>query len=494
MNPLRFRADAPPDGTGKRLFAAGDLAVREGDQTRIFHGADADSYLARHRLPSADARFQVDVPDARILRADYDEFIERDQLCRQVEEGLGDDRTYVVTLTGIGGTGKTALACWAVMRAYQAERFSHFISMSAKDRALTHAGITAIESTMGSLDDLLDQVLEVLAFDEYKACDIDEKEAIVRQLLPETTALLFVDNLETIEDKRVIQFLETLPKPVKAITTSRTAIVKRAVFPVPVGPLSVNEAIAFLDLHARRRGKEQLRRATKAEKERIVRACSFVPLAIEWIIGNSPDISVALSYADTLVGSKATDDELLEFCFRRIHSDLPDGTKAVMGALALSDQPQMLEAIAAACGISIELVETALSELEDQSLLERVWDEKVHDYAFRMLPITRRFAYRELQQRTGNESTMRQRLSEWYEGRDVPEQNRALIVAARRGKRTPTLLLSRSRLTFVGRVRSPTPGSTSFRPLTAIQQAGELIGNLPSCSGRGEHDRGVGTL
>lgn len=448
LNPLRFRADAPADGTGARAFAQGDLAVREGDQRRILHGPEADRYLALNRLPSADARFQVNVDGARILRADYDEFIERQGLCRAVEDALQDDRTYVTSLVGVGGAGKTALACWAVLRAYQAKRFTHFVSVSAKDRDLSHRGIQAAEPSLGSFDDLLDQVLDVLGFEDYRAQPVEEKEVVVRELLPSTNALLFVDNLETVDDKRIIQFLESLPKPAKAITTSRIGLVKRAAYPLTVGPLSVEEAIAFLDLKARRRGREQLRHAKKAEKERIVRACSQLPLAIEWLVGQAGDLSVALSYADTMAGSKAKDEELLEFCFRRVHSALDAPARAVMGALALYDRPQMLEAVTAACGSAIEVVEAALSWLEDCSLVERVWDENIHDFAFRMLPITRRFAYRELQRTAGDEVRIRRRLSDWYEGNDVPDEHRALMVAARRGKRDPDLALVEAAIDF----------------------------------------------
>lgn len=172
---MRFRSDAPPDRDGKRAFSAGDLAVREGDQTRIFRGADAEAFLAQHRLPTADARFQVNTPAARILRADYEEFVERQEVCRVVEEALNDDRTYVTSLTGVGGAGKTALACWAVLRAYNAGRFTHFISVSAKDRSLTSAGIRSTAPSLNSFDDILDQTLEILGFAEYRNRSVDEK-------------------------------------------------------------------------------------------------------------------------------------------------------------------------------------------------------------------------------------------------------------------------------------------------------------------------------
>lgn len=494
--PLRFRGDAPPEADGSRLFSNGDLAVREGDSRRILRGPDADDYLSRNRLPAPSSQYFVSEPSARILKPDWDEFLLRDDLCKQVQGALSDDRTYITALTGVGGVGKTALACWAVIEAYHANQFSHFVSLSAKDRSLTPTGIQPIHASLASFDDLLNEILEVLGFSEFKFSVIEEREALVRELLPETTALLFIDNLETVDDSRVVQFLETLPKPAKSITTSRTARVRRAAFPIAVGPFDVEESIRFLGLHARRRAREYLNRASRAEQERVVNACSRIPLAIEWLVGHSHDLGSALRLADALAGSGARDEELLEFCFRRVHTDLPGGERAVLGALSLYARPQVLEAIAVACGLTLEIADAALSELEACSLAERVWDANMHDFAFRMLPLTRRFAYRELQRVSGEEQRIRRRLSDWYEGRDVPAESRDLMVAVRRGQRDPEAALVEAAIEFrrQGRV---TEAETFFnkaiernpKSWRAHREYGELLRDKTSTGAALDHYR-----
>lgn len=57
LMPVRMRRDAPPRPGKAPAFGRHDLAVREGDSTRIYKGLSADDYLAKNRLPSADARF-----------------------------------------------------------------------------------------------------------------------------------------------------------------------------------------------------------------------------------------------------------------------------------------------------------------------------------------------------------------------------------------------------------------------------------------------------
>lgn len=440
LDPVRVRDSAPLDEGGKRLFTVGDLCVRVGDETRIYRREEAETFLARERLPASNPRFLVHDADYRILRPDWDRFIDRAEACAQVMDGLKNDRTYVTTLTGIGGIGKTALACWAALQAYKAGGFEHIVSVSAKDRELTYSGIRPVRSTLTSFDDLLNQILEVLGFSEYVAEDVTKREQTVRELLAGLPVLLFVDNLETVKDQRVVRFLETLPKPIKAITTSRTAVVRTAAFPVPVGPMTIDESILLLDHHSRRQARG-LHEASRAEKQRMVEACSRVPLAIEWFVAQSRNQHQAMELVNALSLSDKRDAELLEFCFRRVHSTLTGPARGVLAALALDEKPAVIEALGAAGGMPVDVVDEALEELEACGLVERVWDSKMQDFAFRTLDLTRRFAYRDLGQQAGLEEKMQRRLADWYEGQDVAADTRAAVVSARRGDRDPDAAL-----------------------------------------------------
>jgi len=114
---MPFFADAPMDN-GEQYFKAGDIAIRRGDETLILRGDSATEYLRQLRIPNSNAQFLVNESSYRIIRPDWDDFVPRDGLCASVIEGLQDERTFVTSLTGIGGAGKTALACWGVLQAY----------------------------------------------------------------------------------------------------------------------------------------------------------------------------------------------------------------------------------------------------------------------------------------------------------------------------------------------------------------------------------------
>lgn len=154
-------------------------------------------------------------------------------------------------------------------------------------------------------------------------------------------------------------------------------------------------------------------------------------------MGQARDLASAQQIASAMESTGKRDEELLEFCFRRVHEGLSDGARRVLAALSLDERPQGREPLSVATGLSAEIVDEALSLIEQASLVERVWEDASRDYTYRVLPMTRRFARREIQTVPNLESTMRKRLTDWYEGRDVPEQLRKSIAVARRGNRDP---------------------------------------------------------
>ncbi len=438
---LPLFADAPMVG-GKADFRAGDIPIRRGDETMILRGDNAVEHLKSLRIPNANAQFLVNEVSYRIIRPDWDEFVPRDNLCDSVLEGLQDERTYVTSLTGIGGAGKTALACWGVLQAYENKWFDFIVSISAKDRALTSSGIQAVTPTGSNLESILDSILDTIGFSELVSLPLSDKKQEVRTLIKGHRLLLFADNLETVTDDALIQFLDNLPIPVKAILTSRTARIRKAVFPIEVGAFEEKEALTFLDLTAARKGRDFIPDMNQKERMLIVDSCYRIPLVIEWLVGVVKDAPSAVEFARQLELNPKRSEEVLEFSFRRVHEQLEFDARKVLKALSLFTDPQPVEAIGAACDMRIDAVNSALDELLDASLVVKAFDQRLNDTIHGMLPITRRFAYAELSKEQGMEQSLRKALSIYYEGSDIYDPvKRKAVVAIRQGKRDVDTLL-----------------------------------------------------
>ena len=177
--PARFRSSAPhlPSETGRPRFEKDGSARREGDSTLILSKHDASEWIRSLSVPTVGRLFEVDEPMFRILVPEYQRFVHRSQLCNEVEQSLRDPRVSVTSLTGVGGMGKTALATWAALEAYQRDQFEFIVAMTAKDRELTATGIVGLQAGLTSFERLLDAVADVLGVPDLKEVSVVKREA-----------------------------------------------------------------------------------------------------------------------------------------------------------------------------------------------------------------------------------------------------------------------------------------------------------------------------
>jgi tetratricopeptide (TPR) repeat protein len=429
----RFRSDAPvPSGP---RFRRGESAIRDGDSSRILRVDAIETLVRQTAVPFLNQTYVVNEPYFRILSPEYAQFVSRIGPCEEIESALRDPRSAVTALIGIGGTGKTALATWATIRAYERKDFSFIASITAKDRELTSTGIRALEPGLTSFDALLDAISDVLGFPELKSATPAEKESEVRALLKGSNGLLFVDNLETVDDARIIQFLDTLPVGVRALTTSRRSSVRVSVHPVSLGALTDNEVVAYIGALGSNSGLKYATELSQTERIRIGNACDGLPLAIRWSLLRSKSAAEALVNAEAITATNKKGEELLEFCFRRVFDAMIGPEQGVLQVLALFQRPIPAEAIIVGSGLPAQKVTDAVDDLFADSMIQRLFDADKNDYCYTLFPVTRAFVTAHIQRKQGLADEMRERMTAWFEAKDVPDQAERLVVRElRQGK------------------------------------------------------------
>jgi hypothetical protein len=335
---------------------------------------------------------------------------------------------------GIGGVGKTALATWAALRAYDRRDFGFIVSITAKDRELTSSGIQALEPALTSFE-ALDNLVEGLGFPEVKAETIATKERQVRGLLERSNGLLYVDNLETVDDLRIIQFLDSLPVGVRALITSRRTTVRVSVHPIDLGPLTEGEVIKFVGSMSSEPGFRYVVELSSPDRAKIGSACDGIPLAIRWTLSRARSGVEALAAAEAIRASGPRGEELLEFCFRRVFDVMPGAEKAVLEVLSLFQAPVPTEAILVGASLPHFKVLDATESLLADALIQRLFDPDRNDYCYTLLPITRAFVYAQVTRDPEREEQIRKRLADWFEARDMKDPGERLVVREiRQGK------------------------------------------------------------
>ena len=429
-----FTSDAPIIGN-KPLFKKGESALREGDSTKILSLIEIQERQRAFLTPRINQIYEVNKPFFRVLSQDSQIFVKRDELCDAILKSINDPRVAVTSLIGIGGAGKTALATWATQEVYKLREFDFIASITAKDRELTGTGITALKPGLTSFETLLDGILEVLEFHEYKYFETEEKAAKVREIITETNGLLMVDNLETVDDVRIIDFLDNLPLGMRAITTSRRSRVKVAARPIEVGPLTEKEVIKLIRAISKEPGFSYILDFTDAECLRIGDACDRFPLGIKWVLSKSKSPAEALSEAESITQSGRRGEELLEFCFRRIFDSMPGEEKVVLQVLSLFHSPRPLEALMVATGLPQHTLNDVMDHLVEDALAQRVFDSILNTYSYSLLPVTRAFVLSQVHQQPGLADKFQRRLSDYYEAKDITDAKERIVIREfRQGK------------------------------------------------------------
>lgn len=434
----RFLSDGI-DPQGNKIFSKGEAAIRRGDSSHLLSVAEVAEFERKLLVPPIGQAYIVDEPCYRILQPEYVQFVDRPESCRAVEEALSDPRTSVTALLGIGGVGKTALATWAVIKAYEQRRFEFITSITAKDRELTAGGIRAIEPALTSFESLLDNILDVLGFPEIKTNAVNEKEAQVRELLKSVRGLLFVDNLETVDDARIIKFLDTLPVGTRAIVTSRRSAVRVSVYPIDVGTLNDGEIVDFIESLSAQSGFGYLADLSVPERLQIGKSCDGIPLAIRWILSRAKSAAEAFALARNV---DKHGEELLEFSFRRVFDKMTDFEKKILHVLALFDTPMPMDVLLKGSGLQRPQVLDSIEGLVGDVLIQRYFDPNWNDYVYSLMPVARTFVAKELTKVPRLEETMRKTLTNWFGALDIHDlDERRIVSGIRRGKRTEESVL-----------------------------------------------------
>jgi len=349
------------------------------------------------RLPLDFIKFDEIEPSIRnnLPILDYDAdggFVGRKNELKKLQSLVQSNLNRVVTISGAGGVGKTTLAhrfCVSLLN-QSPPQFDGMIWVSAKEEKLTLTGIEPIEPTIRNYEELLDQILLVFGWLDLLKEGLEKKEEYVSLILSETDrgVLILIDNLETIQDERILDFIKDIPMPNKALITSRMGMgeVERR---YPLKEMSKTDALALTRAVAREKGADSLIKLPDDVLYKYVQSMSSYPLAIKWVVGQ-----VAIGKdIDKLVDSlQSTSGDVARFCFQHIYENLLSGdARLVLCSLASMDRPLTRGVLTHLSGLQSEELDNALLKLTLASLVIQEQEEgenKAIVTKFTLLPLT----------------------------------------------------------------------------------------------------------
>lgn len=341
---------------------------------------------------------------------DYENFVGRQKELGKIHETLlpyPRSRYHVLTIDGIGGIGKSALALEVANHYLRnadtlpaEERFDAIIWVSAKKTMLTGEGIKRFSYYMEYLDDIYTSIAVTLGRKDITRARDKERHELVKHALTHQRTLLIIDNLETIDDESVISFIKYAPEPTKIIITTRHWMSISET--IRLRGMSEEDALALI--HDESKKKNLL--LSKTDAHQLCDRTGGVPLAIVWSISQMAD---GYGCETVLKRLGQPTNDIIEFCFEGAAERIRDRAAfKLLMAITLFSRDASREALGFTTGLSEYDRDDGLVELEKLSLINKSGNR------FQILPLTLIFSKTELSKYIGLEEELRIRCVFYY--------------------------------------------------------------------------------
>jgi Tfp pilus assembly protein PilF len=384
----------------------GDIYIRDGDQTVRLDDLNKlqerledlqDKYQEADQLEAtkSPSPFEIESGLYRLLPREYGTFVGREKLLEKIKSAIEKDpRIWIINLYGPGGVGKSALATRVAYDYYELRRFEAVIQLSAKDRELsTDSGIRPLSPSLISIEDFVDRILRLFSHQECCIDNLDRKKEKVNELLSAWSTLIILDNMETVTDGRIMEFIREFPPETKAkvLLTSRQRNSEWEM-PIQVPELSVDEAREFIQ---KRSLEMNLNFPIEDDAiiKKIIDISGGLPLAIQWILGDyvrTKDLDSILSRV------LSNQSPLLEFSFRNSWKTLDVEAQQALVVLPIFNSSPTLQEWRTILNWPIEKIERAKGKLVESTFVTERTDQRTGNKVYIALPITLSFATIEL--------------------------------------------------------------------------------------------------
>ncbi|MEZ4640321.1 MAG: NB-ARC domain-containing protein [Caldilineaceae bacterium] len=294
----------------------------------------------------------------------YDHLFGVNELVQQVCEILATpNQHHIVSLKGIGGIGKTALADAVTRRLIQdGAQLAGVIWISAKQQFITASGIVG-DPTRRRVDEIFQELSQRLGIESFAQLSRSQKIGQLARVLRTSPYLVVIDNLETVADFHQLQpWLNALAGPTKFLLTNREAMPSiENVLTVELNELNQDGALGLIGYTAKRKN------VPDVDPRKVYALTGGNPLAIVLLIS----VMTVLSPRQVLEGmERGSLSDIYTYVYWQAWSVLPDSAKEILFAIQRAGDS------AAAAWLSMlhedeeEVLFAALAALQNLSLIQ----------------------------------------------------------------------------------------------------------------------------
>lgn len=386
-------------------YVSGDLSIKEVSLTakystdnhrlKIKQGYEALARFLYRCESDAHAALRTRQLQEQLGEAEYAEYIGMDEPLERLVYHLRDpEGPHWISLEGLGGIGKTALARRVTEELVKQDESLRIFWLSARQQRFDPVdGTLSLPKAAFTAEDLIDQLWQMALLQTDTPLNLDEKIVRLADWSSHLHGVIVIDNLETLEDVAAIRYFSSLAKTARFLITSRESLAwMSSVMVYPLQQLSPrdSEALLIREYHERKTSflkkknpsyddskSKQMTIPLKDEHfEQIQKTVGGFPLALKLIAAQI----LTMPIDDCLAGLRhiapqTRSEEMFTYIYRQTWMLLSVEARllllAIHDALPPEGMPlEWLETLALAADLSSEQFEALVQQLHDYSLLE----------------------------------------------------------------------------------------------------------------------------
>ncbi|MCB0061973.1 MAG: AAA family ATPase [Caldilineaceae bacterium] len=291
----------------------------------------------------------------------------------------GEDAPYLIAIEGIGGIGKTTLACALVRQLLGDAHWQEVAWVTAQQQLFNGGGaIKPITHPALTSEALVDALVEQLLREEIgtSALSMEQKRNMLQQRFRQHPHLVVIDNLETLQDiEALLGTLRTWLNPTKFILTSRISrYYETDIYHFIVPELSEDDAMALIHTEAAVRNNRALATAGDDELRPIYETVGGNPLALRLVVGQTQIHGLNRILGDLHAARGRSVEQLYHYIYWQVWNSLDELAQQALLLMPLVTETggdiEYLTAMAAGGGLSAEDVGNALERLIGLNLVD----------------------------------------------------------------------------------------------------------------------------
>ena len=273
---------------------------------------------------------------------------------------------WLVSVTGMGGIGKSSLANASVRQIIRHFYYDRIVWLSVPSAP------SESSSAHFAYDDLMTQLAAEVCPHLSPQSVPHERDLAVQQVLKSSPHLVVIDNLEVALDSGLLIHLHNLADPSKFLLTNRVRQSSQiGVFNFPIQELSVNDAIALIRYQAKTIGNSDLANADEDILQRIHHLVGGNPLALKLVVGLNYDISLPQIMTELVQVKIQAIESLYRHIYWRVWKTLSSEAKQLLEVMPMSSDTGIVQAqMQAISGLEEKQLLQSIQELSKRSLLE----------------------------------------------------------------------------------------------------------------------------